>query len=554
MNARQLHPRRAPLTAGRLLALLLLASGMNFPGVSGVAAAAEKAPYVSSISLSPASVTGGFSSRGTVTLGAPAPSTGVVVGLSSSNSVVAAVPQTVTISPGATTGTFWVATRPVNSNPNVVPPGVEVTISGRYGRNGRSARLRVVPPLVEAAGVFFATGPVEVHGGRSLTGIVKLTGKAPTGGATVHLSSSHPAALTVPASTLVPAGAQHGSFQITTSGVATATVVTISASRSVFNVKSFGVTVLPPELWMVTAAPNEITGGFTAAGKVYLHGRVAAGSSAVVELSSSEYRVAAVPASVAVQGGSYTAVFAIQTRAVSTSTAVTLTATYAGKSDTYSLVVRPPAIRSVTLNPSTVIGSQSSTGTVTLDGKAPAGGVYVGLSSNRPSIATVPDKVKVEANQSQASFTITTAQVPGTTEVQISASLRGTRSATLKVNPAPRPDLRIYNVTITDMNGNILSRPPAGESFRMYVNVVNGGNAAAGATTLMVKLRGSNGSSQDWEKPAPQIAPSTGANILIQVPALASDAAYDFNIYADYWNDVVESNENNNYGHYGFSL
>ena len=442
----------------------------------------------------------------------------------------------------------------MNSNPNVVPPGVEVMISGRYGYSGRSAPLRVVPPLVEAAGIFLATGPVQVHGGRSLPGVVKLTGKAPAGGATVHLSSSHPAALTVPGSFTVPAGQQFGSFQITTSGVTTTTVVTISASRSVFNVKSFGVTVLPPELWMVTAAPNEITGGFTAAGKVYLHGRVAAGSSAVVELSSSEYRVAVVPASVAVQAGGYTAVFPIETRAVSMSTAVTLTATYAGKSDTYRLVVHPPAIRSVTLNPSTVIGSQSSTGTVTLDGKAPAGGVYVNLSSSRPSVAAVPERVKVDANQWHASFTITTAQVPGTTEVQISASLRGTRSATLKVNPAPRPDLGIYNVIITDMDGNVLSRPPAGEPFRMYMNVVNGGNAAAGASTLMVKLRGSNGFSQDWEKPAPQLAPSTGANILIEVPALASDVAYDFNIYADYWNAVVESNENNNYGHYGFSL
>ena len=100
MNGRQLQPRRSPLTGGRLLPLLLLSSGMNFPGVSGVAAAAEIAPYVASISLSPTSVTGGFSSRGTVTLGAPAPSTGVVVGLSSSNTAVATVPRTVTVSLG----------------------------------------------------------------------------------------------------------------------------------------------------------------------------------------------------------------------------------------------------------------------------------------------------------------------------------------------------------------------------------------------------------------------------------------------------------------------
>src|SRR5260370_33628145 len=60
----------------------------------------------------------------------------------------------------------------------------------------------------------------------------------------------------------------------------------------------------------------------------------------------------------------------------------------------------PPthSLSSLTLNPTSVIGgAQSSTGTVTLSGPAPAGGAQVALSSSNPATANVPSSVTVAA-------------------------------------------------------------------------------------------------------------------------------------------------------------
>jgi PKD repeat protein/peptidoglycan/xylan/chitin deacetylase (PgdA/CDA1 family) len=57
-------------------------------------------PVLGSLSLSPSSVVGGYTSTGTVTLSGPAPGGGAVVSLSSSNSSVASVPGNVTV-PGS---------------------------------------------------------------------------------------------------------------------------------------------------------------------------------------------------------------------------------------------------------------------------------------------------------------------------------------------------------------------------------------------------------------------------------------------------------------------
>ena len=78
-----------------------VSDGTTLPGTTGVA----------SIALNASSVTGGGSTTGTVTLGAPAPAGGAFVSLTSDNRTVAAVPSdSITIPAGASTGTFTVNT------------------------------------------------------------------------------------------------------------------------------------------------------------------------------------------------------------------------------------------------------------------------------------------------------------------------------------------------------------------------------------------------------------------------------------------------------------
>jgi len=97
--------------------------------------------------------------------------------------------------------------------------------------------------------------------------------------------------------------------------------------------------------------------------------------------------------------------------------------------------VPPPSlgIASVSLNPATVTGGNSSTGTVTLTAIAPAA-TTVAITSNNAA-ASVPSSVVIPAGSSSRTFSVTTAQVQATTTALITASLNGTsRSATLTIN------------------------------------------------------------------------------------------------------------------------
>jgi hypothetical protein len=96
----------------------------------------------------------------------------------------------------------------------------------------------------------------------------------------------------------------------------------------------------------------------------------------------------------------------------------------------------PPSlgVASLSLNPTTVTGGNSSTGTVTLTAVAQAS-TTVTISSNNAA-AIVPNSVVVLAGSQSRSFSISTTQVPATTSAIITASLNNTsRSATLTISP-----------------------------------------------------------------------------------------------------------------------
>jgi len=96
-------------------------------------------------------------------------------------------------------------------------------------------------------------------------------------------------------------------------------------------------------------------------------------------------------------------------------------------------------LASVSLNPTVVAGGSSSTGTVTLNGPAPAGGAMVTLSSGNASVAVVPASVTVSAGSNTATFPVTTALVASSTQATISGNYIANQSATLMLNPVAVP-------------------------------------------------------------------------------------------------------------------
>src|SRR5713226_6081849 len=168
----------------------------------------------------------------------------------------------------------------------------------------------------------------------------------------------------------------------------------------------------------LTLNPSSVTGGNSSTGTVTLSGPAPAGG-AQVALSSNN-GAASVPSSVAVPAGATTANFTVSTSAVTASTTVTISAAYGGVSRSATLTVTPPllpTLSSLTLNPTSVIGGvESSTGTVTLSGLAPAGGAQVLLASSNGA-ASVPPSVTVPAGANSATFPVSTSAVAASTPV-----------------------------------------------------------------------------------------------------------------------------------------
>ena len=98
---------------------------------------------LAAVTVSPSTVNGGATARGTVSLDAGAPAGGVVVQLSSSNPNVANVPATATIPAGFVESTFNITT-------NQVAARTPATLSGSSGGATRSVGLTVTPQATPA--------------------------------------------------------------------------------------------------------------------------------------------------------------------------------------------------------------------------------------------------------------------------------------------------------------------------------------------------------------------------------------------------------------------
>ena len=265
-------------------------------------------------------------------------------------------------------------------------------------------------------------------GGGSVTGTLTLSAAAPAGGTSVTLSSSKSFA-TVPAGVTVAAGQTQATFTVATDVVsATATAVISGTAGGV--TKTANLSVKRLEVSSVSLTPASVAGGNTSTGKVTLNGPAPTGGK-VVTLASNKGE-AAVPASVTVAAGQKTASFTVTTTPVSSPVSATISATL-GVSKTKVLTIKPPAVYSVKMAPTSVFGGSSSTGTVTLDAPAPSGGTAVSLASNKAE-ASVPAGITVPSGQTTATFTANTVVVYANVAATISAAGGGvTKTATLTV-------------------------------------------------------------------------------------------------------------------------
>jgi len=188
--------------------------------------ATAPAAALASLAVAPASVVGGASATGTVSLTAMAPAAGATVMLSSASGAVS-VPPSVMVVQGATSATFGISTTGVAAT-------TAASVSATYAGVTKSATLTVTPatPPPPALPVLTALTltPASVAGGATSTGRVTLDRAAPSGGTQVALASSSTSVATVPAGVTVPAGATTATFTITTFATKKNRTPTITAS------------------------------------------------------------------------------------------------------------------------------------------------------------------------------------------------------------------------------------------------------------------------------------------------------------------------------------
>ncbi|HET9858881.1 MAG TPA: hypothetical protein VFQ19_03805 [Nocardioidaceae bacterium] len=425
----------------------------------------------SSVALNPTSVPAGSASTLTVTLTAAAPAGGAQVSLLSGNTAVAAVPPSVTVTAGSTTGTATVSTFQVSTTSSAA-------ISATYGGTTRTATLTVVPAASpdapEPTPVTMSSlgiNPDTVTGGGTATATVTLNAPAPTGGAEVSLVSTNTAVATVPASITVPQGFRATTVTISTSEVSSPSTATISATYGGVT-RSDSLTVNPAPAGTVSlstfTAPETMTAGDTAQGVVTLTGPAPSGG-ATVSLFSSNTGIVRVPPSVLVPAGDTSASFTVTAANASTASA-TVTAGYGGVQRSVTIRVTAAeagqSLNALSISPTTITDTETAQAIVSFTSQV-ASDKVVALSSDNTSVATVPASVTVPAGAAGVTFTVTGQPVTATSTATITASFEGVqRTATITVSPTPA------------------STAPVVTSVTFSPSTLEGGAAATGTVTL----------------------------------------------------------------------
>ena len=303
-----------------------------------------------------------------------------------------------------------------------------VTITASIGSSSQSAQVNVVPASLEALYIY-----ETVLGGNNGNGGVLLNGAAGDG-VSVALSSNN-AALTVPSSVGVAAGKNSGLFSFQTSVVTSDVLVSVSASYgAVTKSRTVRVKGGKPVTLTTLEAPKDTVGGHDVFVGVALNKEAGAGG-VQVALSSSDSSVP-LPASVTIAVGHRISVLVVHTNGVSSDTTANLSASYNGITLNASVIVHAAQLEVIGATPRHLASGMPAQLFIELNGKAPAGGDSIILSSDTPGVISVPASVSVDEGKWYVVVPLTAGTVTQQTVVTISATFNGvTKTAAITVTP-----------------------------------------------------------------------------------------------------------------------
>ncbi|MDO8585279.1 MAG: hypothetical protein Q7R85_04160 [bacterium] len=532
--------------------------------VSDLKAAPAARSTVAALALSPASVIGGATSVGKITLVKPAPVGGqeVMLLLMAPNNTLS-FPAKVTVSAGATTGIFNITTKAVNS-----PLNVTITATLGMGSPKQAAVLTINPtPILTVSAL--SISPATVTGGDSAIGTVTLSGPAPTSNKVVRLSASPSDSLIIPGNVVVKASETSATFDIKTkkvtsaaSAIITATLdssqktasLTINSAPAVcagtcvrsdqpgpsgmmgqgtdscpsaktgsYRCRLFStcyyytpqVCYVPiPIPLILNVSPASVINNTSAVGTVIL-GYPAPAGGQVVQLSANTSAVT-VPTNATVPAGATMGTFEIKTNTVSSIARATIEATLGNYRGSATLTVEPtppPPIFAFTVSPNSLVNGGSAVGTVTLSNPAPAGGQVAQLLANPTGTITYPSIVRFLAGATTGTFNIqATKKVTAPLTVTITATLNNFQKiTTFIVNPTPPPPtMSAVTVSPAQLVGGAAA---VGTVTLDSVAPANGQVVMLSSNTFGVSLYGDTFTTSwySWSPPPPQVTVKAGA-------------------------------------------
>lgn len=352
-----------------------------------------------SVVLTPLTGTGGFSGDVRIVKVAlsPAPVADTTVTLVSSDPAVS-VPASVTIPAGRTATTVRASLMGVDALTNVTVTG------SAAGYTDGTVDLTVVPCRDDFTMTFSST---NLRSGQALQCTVTLPGLAGPGGRLMFVTTTDGAR--APGAVSVPYNRRSVAFTVVAPNTDVDLNPTVTLENPSHIQHALAFFTSGARLSGASVSRTTVSAGNSFALLAQFNGRV--GGDRVINVVSDNPAIVPVPATFTVPAGSSTGRLTITTNGANNDHDVTLyvsDATYGGSFSTM-VTVKAAQMSGIFLSPQNVFGGLNSSGTVTLDGPAGAGGRYISLSGDLNTY--MPSTVIVPEGRRSVSFVIRTTPV-----------------------------------------------------------------------------------------------------------------------------------------------
>lgn len=356
---------------------------------------------------------------------------------------------------------------------------------------------------------------------------------------------------------LVPTDETIGDARFLTVPVTSSTSVNISAWREGSAPQRATLTILPPVMTSFVVEPTDVRSGKPVHATVTFSGPPRSSGAVKFTMQTTDSRVLQVPATVTLDTGKTVVTFDITTLGVEQDRSAQVVAIQGDKVLPASVFVRAAVLVDV----GRAAPCCNNPFRISLNGRPPAQGAVIQLTSANPARISVPPTVTIMPDDT--SITVTGQSTPGPSgaDVTITASYKGvSKRHTVYSWPIVKPDLNFADVTLVDRFGNAITAPPDGQPVKLCASVrwnrpgEFAPNIPVPPSVLRISYQSPTGTGtstgRDVDFPLNfvrdvngQAAPISGC---VDLPGLAPAAHYDVKITADFREEVDEDREGNN--------